>query len=319
MTETGVWTTRGFESFRRGTFGNAGHNLYVSRAGVLQRIHQFDLNGNGYFDLVFCNDHPHHEQPPTYVYTDPLGTRTLQEVPSDGARTGAVADLNGNGYDDLVMGMFHNGERFDLNAFVYYGSVDGFTERRHQRLPAPHCLSVAAGDFNGDGRPDLAFICHRSYEPLKRLLTGPIVRVFYQTELGLEASRFVDLEIAGHELAAADLDEDGYDDLIVRAADGSVGVRFGPALAAWRRAAAPCCRQAVAPRFRLAKRVYGPLEPRAWRAGSRPTPRIPNPWSRSLPSTGCRTSSSRTTRWRIWSRRTDGNLGRRSCWSARGP
>lgn len=38
------WCTKGFEAFRQGTFGNAGHNLYVSQAGVLQRIHQFDLN-----------------------------------------------------------------------------------------------------------------------------------------------------------------------------------------------------------------------------------------------------------------------------------
>jgi len=55
---TTTWTTRGFESFRQGQFGNAGQNLYVSRAGVLQRIHQYDLNGNGYLDLVFCNTSP---------------------------------------------------------------------------------------------------------------------------------------------------------------------------------------------------------------------------------------------------------------------
>ena len=45
---SGVWRTRGFEAFRRGTFGNAGQNLYVSRAGVLQRIHLFDLNKDGW-------------------------------------------------------------------------------------------------------------------------------------------------------------------------------------------------------------------------------------------------------------------------------
>ena len=49
------WTTSGFEAFRRGTFGNGGHNLYVSKAGILQRIYQYDLNHNGYFDLVFAN------------------------------------------------------------------------------------------------------------------------------------------------------------------------------------------------------------------------------------------------------------------------
>ena len=50
-----IWVTKGFEDFRKGRFGNAGQNLYVSRAGVLQRIHQYDLTGNGYVDLVFIN------------------------------------------------------------------------------------------------------------------------------------------------------------------------------------------------------------------------------------------------------------------------
>jgi len=47
-----MWVTRGFDSFREGTFGNGGYNIYVSRAGVLQRIHQYDFNKNGYFDLA---------------------------------------------------------------------------------------------------------------------------------------------------------------------------------------------------------------------------------------------------------------------------
>jgi len=37
--QEGTWITQGFDGFIRGTFGNAGHNLYVSRAGILQRIH----------------------------------------------------------------------------------------------------------------------------------------------------------------------------------------------------------------------------------------------------------------------------------------
>ena len=54
-----AWVTEGFEAFRRGTFGNAGQNLYVSRAGVLQRIYQYDLDKNGCFDLVFANCQNH--------------------------------------------------------------------------------------------------------------------------------------------------------------------------------------------------------------------------------------------------------------------
>ena len=240
MEKTGVWTTKGFDGFREGTFGNAGQNLYVSRAGVLQRIYQYDLNRNGYVDLVFCNDHDHGDKPPTYVYDDPFGSATRTDVPSDGSSAGAVADLNGDGYDDLVLGMRGNGKREDLNAFVYYGSPDGLSERRQQLLPAPSCVSVAVGDFNGDGRPDLAFVCQAwegSHLPFK---SDRFVRIFYQSELGFEPKQYVDLEIAAwkgtggkrpysarEQVSAADLDGDGYADLIVRSYDGQVSVHWG--------------------------------------------------------------------------------------------
>ena len=41
------WITEGFEGFSRGSFGNGGQNLYVSKHGILQRIFQYDLNGDG--------------------------------------------------------------------------------------------------------------------------------------------------------------------------------------------------------------------------------------------------------------------------------
>jgi len=212
---TTTWTTRGFENFRQGHFGNAGQNLYVSRAGVLQRIHQYDLNGNGHLDLVFCNSQNHHERPPAYLYDDPLGAAARTDLPAEGAWTGAVADLNGDGYDDLILGMRNNGIRPDLNATVYYGAPDGMSERRQQKLPVPQCESVAAGDFDGDGRPDLAFASQGA------------LRIFFQSDLGFEPQRFVDLDIAADQLAAADLDGDGFDDLVVRSVEGRVTVYWG--------------------------------------------------------------------------------------------
>lgn len=215
MRREGVWVTRGFEDFRRGTFGNAGQNLYVSRAGVLQRIHQYDFNRDGYLDLVFSNSQGHWEMPPAYVYRDPLGSAERIELPADGAWSGAVMDLNGDGYDDLVLGNWYNGIGLHMNAILYYGSPDGWSERRHQFLPAPVCKSVAAGDFNGDGRPDLAFLCSGQ------------VRVFYQSELGFEPKRYRDLEIQGEQLTAEDMDGDGCAELLVRSEDGEVRVYWG--------------------------------------------------------------------------------------------
>jgi len=209
------WLTEGFEGFRRGTFGNAGQNLYVSRAGILQRIHQFDLNKDGHADLVICNSQSHWESPPIYVYPDPLNSNRRIELPSNGALSAAVADLTGDGYPDLILGMRYDGLRFDLNAIIYYGSPDGYSERYTQKLPVPFCTAVAAGDFDGDGQKELAFLTYGS------------LRIFDPTQFGLEPRRYIDLPIQGCQLVAADVDADGCHDLIVSQKDGTVTVYWG--------------------------------------------------------------------------------------------
>jgi hypothetical protein len=212
-----VWITKGFSAFRKGIFGNAGQNLYVSRNGLLQRIHQYDINRNGCFDLVFCNSQAHWERVPTYVFSDPLSDSVRTELIAEGAISGVVADLNMDGYEDLVIG---NGKTngvttAGLNAIVYFGSFEGLSERFQAKLPAPSCSAIAVGDFNGDQKPDLAFL----------LLDG--LRLFYQNELGFEMKRFTDLKIYGETMDAYDLDRDGYEDLIVRNEDGSIKIYWG--------------------------------------------------------------------------------------------
>lgn len=215
MSNSFTWTTRGFEAFRRGTFGNAGQNLYVSRAGVLQRIHLFDLNRDGWVDLTFCNSQEFLESPPAYVYVDPLHRLARIELRADGASAGIVADLNGDGFDDLVLGMETNGARDELNAFVYYGSAEGLTERYHVEIPVPKCSSAAAGDFNGDGRMDLAFISRGK------------LRLFFGSELGFEPKRFKDLPIPALQIGAADLDGDGFADLYCLSKDAPPRIYWG--------------------------------------------------------------------------------------------
>ena len=216
MTE-GIWVTRGFEAFRRGTFGNAGQNLYVSRAGVLQRIHHLDLNRDGYVDLLFCNAQVHLESPPAFVYRDVFGACERAELPAGGSPTAAVADISGDGYADLIIGNEKSGNAGRMNANVYFGSPAGLSERYQTVLPAHRCTSVAAGDFDGDGRPDLAF------------MTENRVRLFYQTDLGIEAKEYVDTPIDGVQLGAADLDADGHAELIVTAAGRPPRIYWGGA------------------------------------------------------------------------------------------
>ena len=63
-----VWHKSGFDGFMKGSFGNGGQNLYVSKSGVLQRIHLYDITGNGYPDLIFSNSQSMGERPKLDVY-----------------------------------------------------------------------------------------------------------------------------------------------------------------------------------------------------------------------------------------------------------
>ncbi len=206
----------GYESLSKGTPGDGGQNLYVSKKGVLQRIFNFDTTGNGCFDIMITNSHEYNEKPRLHVLTDPAGTPRLREVLTDGCHAAAAADLNGDGYDDLVIGSRNNGHLSDLAAFVYYGGPDGITENRKIELSAPGCLGVACGDFNGDGLCDIAFI-----------IEGGRLRVYTQTDIGYLRDGYVDFELDLTHIAAGDVDGDGYCDLYARVRGGEWSVLWG--------------------------------------------------------------------------------------------
>ncbi len=202
--ERSVWREEGYEDFADGTFGNGGQNLYVSRRGVLQRIFHFDVNRNGHVDLLFVNSQDMNERPPVEVCTDVYGTCSRLELPTQSAYAGALGDLTGDGYDDLVVAHQHDGAHQDLPAYIYWGSPEGLTERYRMELPAPNSRGVAIGDFNGDGKPELAFAANGK------------LRLFYQQNGTFHPHEYEDLDLEVTHLTAADIDGDGYTDLYVR-------------------------------------------------------------------------------------------------------
>jgi hypothetical protein len=210
-----IWTESGYADFADGIFGNGGQNLYVSKAGILQRIFHFDPNQDGHVDLLFVNSQDMDERPPVYVYRNPLDNPALIELPTQGAYFGAVGDLNGDGYDDLVIANQNNGPHSDVTAFIYYGSPEGLSERYKAELPAPNSRGVAIGDFNGDGRADIAFASEGK------------LRIFYQTPSGFLPGKFADLDLEVTHLVADDLDGDGCADLYVRVRNGPPRILWG--------------------------------------------------------------------------------------------
>jgi len=209
------WTKKGFEEFRKGSFGNGGQNLYVSAKGTLQRIRNFDVNGDGYFDLPLANSHSMNERPEIHIY-DEIGQKEPLKLPSNGSFTGIFADITGDGTEDLIVACQHNGVHTDTSAVIYYASDKGLSEKYNCELRVPNSLAVAAGDFNGTGKQSLAFSSEKN------------IRVFYNGELGIEPSIFDTLEIEAISMAAGDLDGDGYDDLyVMHGGDAHLTVYWG--------------------------------------------------------------------------------------------
>ncbi|MEJ1973105.1 MAG: hypothetical protein WDM96_11795 [Lacunisphaera sp.] len=52
-----TWTDDSFADFAQGQLDASGQNLYVAHDGSLRNIHRFDLNQDGWIDLLFNGTH----------------------------------------------------------------------------------------------------------------------------------------------------------------------------------------------------------------------------------------------------------------------
>ncbi|MCX7426610.1 MAG: VCBS repeat-containing protein [Planctomycetia bacterium] len=231
-----------FEDFVKGTCGNSGANVYVSRKGRVEVINKWDLNKDGYVDVVIPNDHGMTEVADALIYWNgPSGFRSLMpellkerpmtqlifglldsdrrhftRLPAFGGGRAIVADLNRDGFPDIVFCNYIHNYPGVRSAFVYWGGQDGYKPNRKTELPTNWASGVAAADLNGDGYLDLVFANNGTEPALEDIspACSSDAFIYWNSPTGFDASRLTPLKSGiTYDVAVADFNGDGRPDI----------------------------------------------------------------------------------------------------------
>ncbi len=198
--------------------------LYVSRrlqvegtdpadSGAIEFYPRFDANGDGFFDLVggtATNDvHPGN----TYIiYGTPQGYATPDSQPivadtflSDSSGNSDLADLNLDGYPELIHSGWGTGY-----CKIYWGTPSGPDPNNFTALPNGNAEAVYVYDLDRDG-----------YRYI--ILAGDDGNLYVYWGEGYDPATMYSssrrsvrgLSTVGHNIEVADLNKDGYPDVIV--------------------------------------------------------------------------------------------------------
>jgi hypothetical protein len=180
-----------------------------------------DLNGDGRLDLVVAN-----EKSSTLSVLLGNGDGTFG-AKNDYATAGgptcvAIGDLNGDGRSDLAVASYTSGPVTVSSVSVLLGNGDGTFGARNDYSTGDFPVSVAIGDLNADGKPDL--VVANNGPATVSVLLGNGDGTFGAKSDYPSGSGF---PYGPTSVAIGDLDGDGKPDLAVANSDTRVSVLLG--------------------------------------------------------------------------------------------
>lgn len=224
-----TWTDDSFEDFAKGELDASGQNIFISKQGEIRTIRRFDLNNDGFIDLLFNNTHNDDVCVPATVTTmsstRQMETKTLQV---EGSLAAEIADLNLDGFSDIVFCPNPTGAQTSHRyVTIIYGGADGWPSYRSNGLLSVNdAIGVVAADLNGDSWPDLITLNSEAWLPGQP--EGNIVRIYWGSRHGFILTKYKDIGIRGaFQMVAGDFDSDGAPDIAFLTKNNSIQIGWG--------------------------------------------------------------------------------------------
>ncbi len=229
------WVEDSFEDFRDGQFDDAGANMYVSAKGEIKSVNRWDVNNDGYIDILFPNSHPLKEMLDLSIYWGngkDFSIRNHSYVPANGPQWIKPADLNEDGVMDLVVANYSNGTWTSMDSAIYWGgsaeeakgsewAFDPFVSRT--MLPSQNCQNAVVKDIDRDGDLDIVFAFSGGYWEYRSSESGSVSRIYTSEDGEFDRERFLDIPTDGAtDVDSEDLNRDGWPDLVFASGDGEV-------------------------------------------------------------------------------------------------
>lgn len=217
-----VWVETSRSDFADGIFDGGG-NLYASARGDVQLIPSWDVNGDGWLDIVFsdyASDDSYNIDSDIF-WGSPRGFHldSRTSLPTHACIAHAIADLDNDGFIDIVFSSWQNKDHdlkeydpessqrfFGSDSLIYWGGAWGPDKRRFSEFYtfAPTGMTVA--DLDNDGFLDI-IVASSSTQG---------VWIYKGSEKGYAADEITRVPAPRSMLAQpADLNHDGFLDLIV--------------------------------------------------------------------------------------------------------
>lgn len=221
--------------------GETGANNYFGHS-----INSGDLNGDGIPDLIVNAWFYNSNQGRLYIFYSASGTGisitsassankiiTGESVQNFFGHSTAVADVNGDGYKDLIAGAYKYNNTNQGRVYVFHSSSSGITASSASSANTiidgeaganQFGYALTAGDLNGDGYSEIVVSADQYSTAQGRtyIFTGTSSGI--TTTLASSAGTIINGETSsqfGAALRIADLNNDGYNDLIAGGAQYS--------------------------------------------------------------------------------------------------